>query len=58
MFSVCNNTIELRAQRTKKQGNKGTAKSDEIREVAYICRYTSGIPITTTELCPLVHLQV
>ena len=51
----------IRDQRTKKQGNKGTAESCETREVVYTCRYTSGhlIPtlqsITMTELGLDVH---
>jgi len=32
----------IRDQRTKEQGNKGTAKSCYTREVAYPCRYSSG----------------
>ena len=33
-------------QRTKKQGNKGTLKCCETREVTYIYRYTSGLLIS------------
>jgi len=64
MLQVEGILIWLLDQRTKKQGNKGTAEKWQTSKVLYTCRYTSGLSliqsITITELgikCPLVYPQ-